>query len=247
MATKTVMGVACLCMFRVHISVLLSVSSLSLLLVDSVISCTLLEVKELICQRAYLRWTLSLSLCTLRWEVMIIFLSYPPDLCDMDMSLFSLIHTHDKYWSHWQTVTVRCYAQFPAFSWVLSLWLCVCHVSVRAINRSTSGFPNAQVFCCCCYMNESESARRVTLPHLLASYKGGLLYVLTVYPAESWPARTCPQVQYCRSTLSVHPSVCDVEVLWSHILVSWKIISELISQRSLHHWSSPNGTPQMLV
>jgi len=39
----------------------------------------------------------------------------------------------------------------PAFSWVLSLWLVVgksC-LSVRAINRSTSGFPNALLFCCC--------------------------------------------------------------------------------------------------
>jgi len=45
-------------------------------------------------------------------------------------------------------------------------------LSVRAINRSTSGFPNAL-------------ENQTSLP-LLASYKGGLLYVLTVYPAESW-------------------------------------------------------------
>jgi len=30
-------------------------------------------------------------------------------------------------------------------------------LSVRAIDRSTSGFPNALVFCCCCCMTESES------------------------------------------------------------------------------------------
>jgi len=34
------------------------------------------------------------------------------------------------------------YARGPAFSWV----------HVRAINSSTSGFPNALVFCCCCRM-----------------------------------------------------------------------------------------------
>jgi len=38
---------------------------------------------------------------------------------------------------------------FPAFSWVLSLWhLSRVSMSVRAINRSASGFPNALVFCC---------------------------------------------------------------------------------------------------
>jgi len=51
-------------------------------------------------------------------------------------------------------------------------WLVVgksCRVSVRAINRPTSGFTNALVFCCCCV----TTLRRVTLPHLLASYNGG--------------------------------------------------------------------------
>jgi len=65
-------------------------------------------------------------------------------------------------------------------------------VSLRAINRSTSGFPHALVFCCCCCMNESELALSFTLPHLLPSYKVGLLYVLTMYrlyPAESWAPR----------------------------------------------------------
>ena len=69
----------------------------------------------------------------------------------------------------------------------------VCLVSVRAINRSTSGFPNALVNAAAAenhYVGENQTS----LP-LLASYKGGLLYVLTVYPAESWePARTHPQV-----------------------------------------------------
>ena len=53
------------------------------------------------------------------------------------------------------TVNYRQWQYFPAFSWVLSLWpagwLAVgksCRVSVRAINRSASGFPNALVFCC---------------------------------------------------------------------------------------------------
>ena len=69
--------------------------------------------------------------------------------------------------------------------------------SVRAINRS-SGFPNALVFYCCCV----TALRRVTLPHLLASYKGGLLYVLSLYPAESWSPRVRAQ------ELSVLPSVC---------------------------------------
>ena len=82
--------------------------------------------------------------------------------------------------------------------------------SVRAINRS-SGFPNALVFYCCCV----TALRRVTLPHLLASYKGGLLYVLTaVYPAESW----APRVYAPKSCLSVRPSVCNVEISWSYSL-----------------------------
>jgi len=50
-------------------------------------------------------------------------------------------------------------SDFPAFSWVLSVWLPGCLagcwllvsrvcLSVHAINTSMSGFPNALVFCC---------------------------------------------------------------------------------------------------
>jgi len=52
------------------------------------------------------------------------------------------------------------------------------------------------------WFSAAAALRRVTLPHLLASYKGGLLYVLTVYPAESW----APRVR--AKELSVRPSVC---------------------------------------
>ena len=97
-----------------------------------------------------------------------------------------------------------CQGKLPAFSFQLGTVILAGCPSVRAINRSTSGFRNALVFCCCCV----TALRRVTLPHLLASYKRGLLYVLTVFPAESW-AKSC---------LSVRPSVCNVEISWSYSL-----------------------------
>jgi len=47
--------------------------------------------------------------------------------------------------------------------------------------------------------------RRVTLPRLQVSCKGGLLYVLTVYPAESWAPRVRAH-EFCQSvSLSVCP------------------------------------------
>ena len=44
-------------------------------------------------------------------------------------------------------------AGYCHFGWLVG-WLVVsrvCRVSVRAINRSSSGFPNALVLCCCCF------------------------------------------------------------------------------------------------
>jgi len=55
-------------------------------------------------------------------------------------------------WKSWKLIA-RTIPSFQLGTVTLAGWL----VSVRAINRSTSGFPNALVFCCCC-MNESQSA-----------------------------------------------------------------------------------------
>ena len=58
---------------------------------------------------------------------------------------------------------MRCAVLVPSFQLgTVTLASCLSRVSVRA-NRSTSGFPNALV-------SAAAALRRVTLPHLLASY-----------------------------------------------------------------------------
>jgi len=76
--------------------------------------------------------------------------------------------------------------RIPSFQ-LGTVTLASCRVSVRAINRSTSGFPNPLVFC----RKPARLENQTSLP-LLASCKGGLLYVLTVYPAESWARAYAP-------------------------------------------------------
>jgi len=75
---------------------------------------------------------------------------------------------------------------FTAFSWVLSLWLAgwlvvsrVCRVSVRAINRSTVRRLVSQ---CAGYLLLLQKTSTLGKPDVN-------LYVLTVYPAESWAPR----------------------------------------------------------
>ena len=66
---------------------------------------------------------------------------------------------------------------FPAYSWVLSLWLAGVSLYVRAINRSASGFPNALVFCCVravpsCKLGSARTRPRVDFDGILHSRMG---------------------------------------------------------------------------
>jgi len=63
-------------------------------------------------------------------------------------------------------------------------------------------------------MKVNQRYRRVTLPHLLASYQGGLLYVLTVYPAESW----APRVRAHELRVIINDRVVCLSVRPSHFL-----------------------------
>ena len=73
---------------------------------------------------------------------------------------------------------------FPAFSWVLSLWLAGWLVVSRV----------------CLLSRVSVSVR---------ANKGGLLYVLTVYPAESWAPRVRAH-EYCELSFGLIFTKCGI-------------------------------------
>jgi len=65
------------------------------------------------------------------------------------------------------------------------------------------------------HYSQLSDVQRVTLPHLLASYKGGFLYVLTVYPAESWAHKYWKSYQ--RILMKFYGELgCCIEINWLH-------------------------------
>jgi len=143
-------------------------------------------------------------------------------------------------------------AGYCHFGWLVGWWLVVSVTClfVRAINRSTSGFPNALFFCCC--RKPARWENQTSLP-LLASYKGCLLYVDSVPSWKLGPARMRPQVSERTTSptglsvcLSVRPSVCDAGGLWSNRLEILKLIAQPntfapCGQKAIHllpreHW-----------
>jgi len=129
------------------------------------------------------------TLCWARYMLRQFCLSVPLFVCP------SVRHTRVLYQNGWTYVS----SNFPAFSWVLSLWLAgwlvvsrVCRVSVRAINRSTS--PTASETVPLRYWWPHE--RRVTLPHLLASniHRAFAICIDSIPSSKLGPARTRPRV-----------------------------------------------------
>jgi len=82
-------------------------------------------------------------------------------------------------------------AGYCHFGWLVSrVW----HVSVRAINRSTSGFPNMLVFCCCWQCTQLKAGPCMYVPMSTTQ-------CTLVQSAVLWSHVVHP---------SVRPSVCDV-------------------------------------
>jgi len=83
--------------------------------------------------------------------------------------------------------------QFPAFSWVLELWLGVCRVSVslsfHAINRSTQ--QQQQTSPQCVALRQRYRAPVISKNAALKCEYYVIVLTLTVYPADSWAPRGC--------------------------------------------------------
>jgi len=82
---------------------------------------------------------------------------------------------------------------------------------------------------------------------IMLSYSRGLYDVIGLGPSRplhKWPpVKSAPGARHCHDKSSVCPSVCDVEVLWSHRLES-KIMSYLISLDFLLFAEPNRNTPK---
>jgi len=134
-----------------------------------------------------------------------------------------------------------------------------CRVSVRYINRSTSGFPNALVFCCCSSRKPARWENQTSIYRCwqCTQLKAGPRAYAPTSTARCYAERGIAMASRPSVYLSVYLTVCPSVTLRYRGHIGWnycKIISRLISLTLLLSADPTSimdllqkGTPQILA